>query len=41
MTMIYTEFPALWRLISTGKAFVFVLKKQLSSTYEPKNCLKQ
>lgn len=30
-----------WHLISTRKAFVFVLKKLLSSTYKSRNCLKQ
>lgn len=33
--------PTLWHLISTGKAFVFVLKKRLSNIFEPKNCFKQ
>lgn len=33
--------PTLWHLTSTGKAFVFVLKKRLGSIYEPKNCFKQ
>lgn len=31
----------LWHLISTHKAFVFVLKKPLSSIYKSKNRLKQ
>jgi hypothetical protein len=33
--------PTLWHLISTGKAFVFVLKKRLGGIYELKNCLEQ
>lgn len=32
---------ALWDLISTHEAFVFVLKNLLSSTYKSRNCLKQ
>lgn len=33
--------PTLWHLISTGKAFVFVLKKRLGGIDELKNCLEQ